>query len=114
MHGPLTRNAHLGNLAREFPATVKPEPEFLQEITGHIWIVGAFHSPEAKAVFIFLKQLERCFQLLHGAVEGRRKEIDGQCPSKLAVLERLAVSGVPDTGSEHCPDSDVIFADRKS
>src|ERR1022692_3538602 len=53
------RDAHLGNLAREFSAAVKPQTELLQEITGNVGIVRALHSPKAKAVFVFLKQLDR-------------------------------------------------------
>ena len=73
---PLARNAELGDHAREFPAAIKPQAEFLQEITGQVRVVGALHAPESKPRFVLLEELERFLQLVHRRVKRRRQEID--------------------------------------
>src|ERR1700735_1193821 len=72
----LALDAQLRNLPGEFPPAIQPQAELPKQVSGDVGVVRTLHPPEPQALFIFLQQLQRFLELLHGCIEGRCEEID--------------------------------------
>jgi hypothetical protein len=68
-HGAFGRDGQVSGFAGKLGAFVQTHADFAEELGGKAHVFGAINAPEPQFLFVALQEVQRLFELLHGAIE---------------------------------------------